>query len=314
MCGAVVGDPKIAERLDDCFRLLYGRRLQSTLCRASRRWRAPRSTGATTCCPPQQVLLRRLAVFQGRLDSLEAAEARRAGSRRGGPSHRCSSSSPNWWSEIPRRHRPPRAHVPPARPCRQYALERLEASGEAADISAMPLRYFLVAGRQGAHGTRRPRPGGVDWLAREQRARQPARGHAWCGRVGGGAELGLLGSSSRSSSTGSTAAGRPGRAAYVSTRSRTAPQRRPQQGLAPCSSPARRATSSAVPRSAPGAGGRPGHRARAGRQGRHGPGAAAARHVVRRKGDLAAARALSWESKPRPRSRSKAIRATSPRP
>jgi non-specific serine/threonine protein kinase len=177
---------KIAERLDDCFRLLTGGD-QTTLPR-QQTLRASIDWSHDLLSAPEQVLLRRLAVFKGGW-TLEAAEAVGAGCE-GGP----STSVLQLLTELVEKSLvaidAEGARYRLLETVRQYALERLEASGEAADIRNRHLRYFLeLAGKARTELVGPDQAVWMAWLDNERDNLLAA--HAWCGRVDGGAELGL---------------------------------------------------------------------------------------------------------------------------
>jgi predicted ATPase len=176
---------EIAARLSDRFRLLAGG--DRTALPRQQTLRASIDWSYDLLMEPERALLRRLAVFAGGW-TLEAAEAVCAGGEMeksdvidllthlvekslvaldaGGERYRLL--------EI----------------VRQYARERLDASGEGDEARTRHLAFYLALAEEAMPEARGPKQGA--WLARLDLERENLlSAHAWCGRPQGEAQLGL---------------------------------------------------------------------------------------------------------------------------
>ena len=177
---------EIAARLDDCFRLLTeGDKTalprQQTL-RASLDW------SHDLLSPAERVLLRRLAVFSGGF-SLEAAEAVGAGGEVRDDdvvdllAHLVDKS-------LVALDGTGRARYRLLETVRQYAHERLVASGDTEIARGKHLSYFLTLAEKARSQLMGAEQGA--WLSRLDRERENLlSAHAWCDHAADGAELGL---------------------------------------------------------------------------------------------------------------------------
>jgi tetratricopeptide (TPR) repeat protein len=176
---------EIAARLSDRFRLLAGGDRtalphQQTL-RASIDWSYDLLT------EPERALLRRLAVFAGGW-TLEAAEAVGAAGEIDESdvldllTHLVEKSLVEWEAEGERCRL--------LETVRQYAQERLDASGEGDEVRTRHLAFYLALAEEAMPEARGPKQGA--WLARLDVERENLlSAHAWCGRPQVEAELGL---------------------------------------------------------------------------------------------------------------------------
>lgn len=177
---------RIAERLDDRFRLLTGGDQtalprQQTL-RASIEW------SHDLLSDPERVLLRRLAVFAGGW-TLEAAEAVAAN-----PPGEQPLSVLELLTDLVEKSLvaidAEGSRYRLLETVRQYALERLEESGEATAVRDRHLRHFLAFASKARLEI--VGPDQAAWMARlDQERDNILAAHAWCGRAEGGQELGL---------------------------------------------------------------------------------------------------------------------------
>jgi non-specific serine/threonine protein kinase len=176
---------KIAERLDDCFRLLTGG--DQTAMPRQQTLRASIDWSHDLLSAPERVVLRRLAVFAGGW-TLEAAEAVVAGGEVGAADvvdllgHLVEKSLVAV-DALGERYQL-------LETVRQYALERLEESGEASAVRDRHLAFHLdlaAKARPELVGRRQ-----AAWLARlDQERENLLSAHSWCGRTEGGEETGL---------------------------------------------------------------------------------------------------------------------------
>lgn len=177
---------KIASRLDDRFRLLTGG--DQTALPRQQTLRASIDWSYDLLSIPERTLLRRLGVFAGGW-SLEAAEAVGADSDVAQShavlellTHLVEKSLVALDSSGERYHL--------LETVRQYALEQLEESGEAAETRDRHLRFYLdLAGKARSELVG---PQQAQWLASLDQERENLLGaHSWCDRAKDGEELGL---------------------------------------------------------------------------------------------------------------------------
>ncbi len=176
----------IAARLDDCFRLLTEG--DKTLLPRQQTLRASLDWSHDLLSPPERVLLRRLAVFSGGF-TLEAAEAIGAGGEVQDDdvvdllAHLVDKSLVSLDGAG-------RARYGLLETVRQYAHERLVASGEVATARGKHLAYFLTLAEKARSQLIGAEQGA--WLSRLDRERENLlSAHAWCDHAADGAELGL---------------------------------------------------------------------------------------------------------------------------
>ena len=176
---------KVAERLDDCFRVLTGG--DSTALPHQQTLRASIDWSYNLLSMPERTLLRRLAVFVGGW-TLEAAEA--VGERGAG----VHDSVMELLSQLVEKSL---VAVDSAgeryrllETVRQYALERLAESGEESEIRLWHLNYYLALAsraRENFYGA-----DGARWLGRvDAELENILVAHRWCASAEGGDELGL---------------------------------------------------------------------------------------------------------------------------
>ena len=177
---------KIAARLDDCFRLLTGgdqtALLRQQTLRASIDW------SHDLLSTPERILMRRLAVFAGGW-SLEAAEAV-GGSGEVEQSASVLELLTNLVEKSLVALDSTGERYQLLETVRQYALEQLEGSGEAAETRDRHLRFYLdLAGKA---RTELVGPQQAQWLARlDQERENLLSAHSWCDRAKNGEEMGL---------------------------------------------------------------------------------------------------------------------------
>ncbi|MDQ3026762.1 MAG: tetratricopeptide repeat protein [Pseudomonadota bacterium] len=177
---------KIAARLDDRFRLLTGG--DQTALPRQQTLRASIDWSYDLLSNPERSLLRRLAVFAGGW-SLEGAEAVGGGAEAGEPApvlelltHLVEKSLVALDSTGERYHL--------LETVRQYALEQLEATSEAAETRDRHLRFYLDLAAKARSELVGPQQ--AQWLARlDQERENLLSAHSWCDRAKNGEELGL---------------------------------------------------------------------------------------------------------------------------
>ncbi|HEX4943281.1 MAG TPA: tetratricopeptide repeat protein [Usitatibacteraceae bacterium] len=175
----------IAGRLGDRFRLLAGG--DPTALPRQQTLRALIDWSHDLLTAPERALLRRLAVFAGSW-TLQAAESVASGNGIDEPGVLGLLASLVEKSLVAREVEGTRYRL--LETVRQYALERLDDSGEAGAIRTRHLHCCLALAEEAAAGIIGPDQG--TWLARLDVERENLlAAHAWCDRSEGGAEAGL---------------------------------------------------------------------------------------------------------------------------
>ena len=175
----------IATRLDDCFRLLTGG--DQTAMPRQQTLRASIDWSHDLLSAGERVVLRRLAVFAGGW-TLEAAESVCAGGEVDGPGVIDLLGNLVEKSLVAVDALGERYHL--LETVRQYAIERLEESGEAAAVRDRHLAFYLALAEKARPELVGPRQ--AAWLARlDQERENLLSAHSWCGSTAGGEETGL---------------------------------------------------------------------------------------------------------------------------
>jgi predicted ATPase/class 3 adenylate cyclase len=181
----VLSIENIAARLDDRFRLLKGS--DKTALPRQQTLRALIDWSYDLLTEPEKKLLRRLAAFSGGF-TLEAAEAVGCGDDLD------QGSGLEILTQLVEKSLvvldPESGRYRLLETVRQYALERLEESGEAAVVRTRHLRFFLALAERARPELAGPAQG--EWLTRLDLERENLlSAHTWCNRAEDGADLGL---------------------------------------------------------------------------------------------------------------------------